>query len=95
MKTIELLFNVIDSINEDLEEGQKLTKSPETIIFGHNSVLDSMGLINFITLTEEKIEEVTGKYVSIADERAMSMSENPFKTINSLSNYIDQLLNEE
>ena len=95
MKTIELLFYVIDTINADLEEGEKLVKSPETIIFGHNSVLDSMGLINFITLAEEKIEEVSGKYISIADERAMSMSENPFKTIKSLSNYIDQLLNEK
>jgi hypothetical protein len=95
MSTLEQIYAVVDELNLDFDENHKLVKSKETIIFGHDSILDSMGLINFITLLEEKIEEKTGKFIPIADERAMSLTENPFKTIGTLSLYIDRLLNEQ
>jgi hypothetical protein len=95
MNTLNLLYEVIDEMNLDLELDFKLEKDKNAIIFGHNSKLDSMGLINFITLVEEKLEAETGKFITIADERAMSMEENPFKTVESLAKYLDQLLNEQ
>lgn len=94
MDTLKLIYKVIDELNLQLEENFKLEKSVEARIFGQDSVLDSMGLINFITLIEEKIEEETGKFISIADERAMSLESSPFQSVNSLKEYIDKLLSE-
>ena len=94
MDTLKLIYEVIDELNLELEENTQLEKSQDAKIFGQGSVLDSMGLINFITLIEEKIEEETGKFVSIADERAMSLESSPFQSVSSLNDYIDGLLSE-
>lgn len=94
MDTLKLIYEVIDELNLELEENAQLEKSVDAKIFGQGSVLDSMGLINFITLIEEKIEEETGKFISIADERAMSLESSPFQSVSSLKDYIDTLLSE-
>ncbi len=94
MDTLKLIYEVIDELNLELEENALLEKSVDAKIFGQGSVLDSMGLINFITLIEEKIEEETGKFISIADERAMSLESSPFQSVGSLKDYIDSLLSE-
>jgi hypothetical protein len=94
MDTLKLIYEVIDELNLELEENARLEKSVDAKIFGQGSVLDSMGLINFITLIEEKIEEETGKFISIADERAMSLESSPFQSVSSLKAYIDVLLDE-
>jgi len=94
MDTLKLIYEVIDELNLELEENAQLERSIDAKIFGQGSVLDSMGLINFITLIEEKIEEETGKFISIADERAMSLESSPFQSVSSLKDYIDTLLSE-
>lgn len=94
MDTLKLIYEVIDELNLELEENALLEKRVDAKIFGQGSVLDSMGLINFITLIEEKIEQDTGKFISIADERAMSQESSPFQSVGSLKDYIDSLLSE-
>jgi hypothetical protein len=94
MKTIELIFEVIDELNLDLDLGNQIIKNPSTPILGSNSTIDSILLINFIYLVEEKINLKTGKTISISDDRAMSMKESPFLTLSSLSSYVDLLINE-
>jgi hypothetical protein len=94
MDTLKLIYEVIDELNLELEENALLEKNVDAKIFGQGSVLDSMGLINLITLIEEKIEEETGKFISIADERAMSLESSPFQSVGSLKDYIDSLLSE-
>jgi acyl carrier protein len=88
------IYDVIDEINEDLVESDKISKTADAQIFGTGSSLDSMGLVNLITLIEQRIEDETGKFVSIADEKAMSMQSSPFRTVSSLKEYISNLLND-
>jgi len=94
MNTLELIFASIDELNLDLEENEKITKTEETNLFGSGDSLDSLALINLITIIEEKIEEETGEYISLADEKAMSLDESPFKTVTTLKNYINSLIND-
>lgn len=89
---IEIIFNAIDDLNQQFESEVK--KDLKTKLFGSESDLDSLGLVNLITLVEEKIEEVTGKYIPFADERAFSAEHSPFKTVETLSEYIEKLVNE-
>lgn len=88
------IYDAIDEINENLEQSEKIKKSDDSQIFGAGSSLDSMGLVNLITLIEQRIEDETDRFISIADEKAMSMQSSPFKTISSLKEYIVNLLNE-
>jgi acyl carrier protein len=92
MDSLKLIYESIDELNLDMEEAEQIRKSEDTQLFGTGDSLDSLQLVNLITIVEQKIEEETGSFVALADERAMSMEESPFKTVASLKNYIDTLL---
>ena len=87
------LFNVIDEFNRTLPPEKRLKKAPDTTLFGKNG-LDSVGLVNLIVATEQRIEEDFGIPISLADERAMSQEKSPFRTVDTLVNYIALLLKE-
>ena len=92
MNTLELIFASIDELNLELDEHEKISKTENTSLFGSGDSLDSLALINLITIIEQKLEEETGDYVSLADERTMSLEESPFKTVATLKNYINTLI---
>lgn len=94
-KITELIYASIDEINETLsDDGVSLDKSESTALFGQDSVLDSIDLVNFISIVEEKLEEEVDEYIPLADERAMSQDSSPFKSVSTLTGYIADLLKE-
>jgi acyl carrier protein len=94
MEILQWIYDAIEEVNEDLVQSEQIQKKENAQIFGTQSALDSMGLVNLITLIEQRIEDETGKFISIADEKAMSMQSSPFKTVASLKDYISNLLND-
>lgn len=94
MNVLKAIYEAIDEVNLDLEDGEKIQKSEDSLIFSAGSSLDSLGLVNLITIIEQKIEEETGDFLSIADERAMSMQSSPFKSVRTLREYIESILND-
>jgi acyl carrier protein len=64
----------------------------ETRLYGSNSALDSLGLVNLITDLEDKIADQFDQDVILADEKAMSQKTSPFRTIKSLTDYIQKIL---
>ena len=94
-KIIHVIFGAIDEINEQYPEGQRLTKSVDTELFGEKGKLDSLGLVSLIVATEQKIEEEFDRSLTLADEKAMSQKTSPFKTVSTLSAYISTCLREK
>ena len=88
----QIIFNTVDEINKSLAQDSQLEKSEQTILFGKDGLLDSLGLVNFIVTAEQKIKADTGKVIALADERAMSQQSSPLKTIGSLIDYTITLL---
>ena len=88
----KIVFDVIDETNEELSDSEKIGTSVDTILFGENGALDSIGLVNFIVEVEQKIGEVFGTSVLIADEKAVSQKNSPFRTIGTLVDYLTLLL---
>lgn len=93
-KVVNMIFSAVDEINQQLAKEQKLEKSIGTVLFGESGKLDSLGLVNLIVSTEQKIEEEFGVVITLADERAMSQKNSPFRTIGTLADYISLLLKE-
>lgn len=54
--------------------------------------LDSLGLVIFIGELEDCIDSEFGVQITLADEKAMSQSVSPFRSINSLASYIYKLI---
>lgn len=67
--------------------------SDSTVLFGDNGILDSMALVSFITDLEEALSDELNLDVIIANEKAMSRSNSPFKSISNLSEFIVNLDN--
>tara|TARA_B110000240_G_scaffold166937_1_gene188503 strand:+ start:13145 stop:13435 length:291 start_codon:yes stop_codon:yes gene_type:complete len=89
---IEIIYQSIEDINK--ENDIDIEKDINTKLFGSNSELDSILLVNLIVSVEENVEELVGEYIPIADERAFSLDESPFKTIDTLATHIETLLND-
>ena len=91
---LETIYKSLDEINENLNNAQKLIKDKNTVLFGKDGQLDSLGLVNFLVTIEQNIEDEFDVSITIADEKAMSQKRSPFRTIGTLADYIDMLLRE-
>lgn len=66
-----------------------------TPIMGSDSPFDSIDLVTFIVAVEQMIEDDWSFSVTLADDRAMSQTISPFKTIGTISDYIEILIKEQ
>lgn len=88
----EIIYPVVNEFKEI--EGLNIEASPDLVIFGEGSVFDSLTLVRFVIAIQDQILEVTDKTVVLATQQAMSRSNSPFRTVTTLSEYIDELLAE-
>jgi len=89
-KVTNLLFEAIKEFNS--ENSYNLNQSLDTVLFGENSPLDSLGLVNFIVAVEERIEDDLDISLTLADEKAMSERNSPFRTVQAFRDYILKLI---
>ena len=87
----EIIYPVLDEFKE---EELDFTNSPDVVLFGEgDTVLDSLSLVDFLVGIQDKVSEVTGKDIVLASPKALSNANSPFKTVETLSAYIEELLN--
>lgn len=89
----EILYPAVDQAQGVIESADRLEKKPESPLFGEGG-LDSLGLVRFIVMVEENIEDKTGQQITLASEKAMSRKKSPFRTLQTLAEYIDECLTE-
>lgn len=63
-----------------------------TYLIGRRSLLDSLGLVTLVVDLEQRLKEEYGLGVTLADDRAMSQRNSPFRTVQSLTDYIVSLI---
>lgn len=61
-------------------------------LYGHGSDLDSLGLVQLLIDVEERLSDRYGVPVSLTDEQAMSQAHSPFRSVNSLAQYLVRLI---
>jgi D-alanine--poly(phosphoribitol) ligase subunit 2 len=91
-KIAQIIYDVIDETNAELPADRQLEKSKDAILFGNHGKLDSLGIVHFIVAVEDRVREELGASITLADERAMSQKNSPFRTVSSLSTYIVELM---
>ena len=89
---VAAIYRAVDWINGELPPDRQLIKAPETRLLGSQSVLDSMHLVSLIITIEREVEDAFGVALTLADERALSMKASPFRSIQSLADYIGILI---
>lgn len=89
------IYLTIDEIKSYVPKAEKLKKTPDTVLFGEGSELDSLGLVSLLSALEGKVEEERNITITIANERAMSLRHSPFRTVESLAKFVQELIDEE
>lgn len=89
-KIIELIYSTIDENSEIL--GAEIEKKESTVLYGFGSALDSMAMVTLVIALEQKINELYKKNLTLASEKAVSQKNSPFRNVETLANYIVELI---
>jgi acyl carrier protein len=90
-EVLKIIYESVSELNLQLSEGQRIEKSPATVLFGAGGKLDSLALANFIVITEQKLEESFGCRIDLTEDDPFSPATGHFSTIRSLATYVSEL----
>ena len=94
-KVQKAIFSAVEEINTQLPNEEKFEINNDSVLYGSKGKLDSLGLINLIVAIEQDIEDEFDIPITLADERAMSQQASPFRTVETMVDYIEMLLDEK
>jgi acyl carrier protein len=89
---LNLVLEAVREIGEDQENEALINAGEDTRLFGEN--LDSMGIVFLVIELESKISDEMDIDLAIADERAMSQKTSPFRSVKTLTRYVQTLIQE-
>jgi acyl carrier protein len=93
-KIEKIIIETLEELHEELETEKPIDITSQTRLYGGDGALDSLALVSLITDVEERVSDEFDKDIVLADEKAMSQRTSPFRNIESLTNYIQKLLEE-
>ena len=93
-QVVELIYAAIDELNAANDE-KTVTKAEDTALYGASSLLDSVDLVNLLLTLEEALEDEFDIAFVIANEKALSQKNSPFRTVATLANYITEDVNSQ
>ncbi len=82
---------VLESLQEvfvqgDLAPPEAVTE--DTVLVGAEAVLDSLGVVQLIVEVEQRLEATHGISVTLANDKAMSARNSPFRTVGVLADHV-------
>jgi acyl carrier protein len=60
----------------------------DTVLVGKDAVLDSLGVVSLIVEVEQRVESDHNASVTLANDKAMSARNSPFRTIGVLTDHV-------
>ncbi len=85
----EIIELIVETARELGEDELSLTEelNADTRLFGKEGALDSMGLVTLIIAVEQAIEDRFESPVALADEKALSQTRSPYRSVATLAEY--------
>ena len=93
-KIMNLLREIIVELNEELQYDSLKHVTRDTTIYGGDEGIDSLSLAFLISQAEIRIDEELGHQIVLADEKAMSMRNSPYRTVGTLIDLISERMEE-
>ena len=93
-KALEIVINTIKELNLNREANKQIVPHADTSLFGPLGVLDSLGLVELIVAIEDSVYKDLGIAISLANVKAISLKNSPFKSIQTLSLYLSDVVKE-
>ena len=70
------------------------TVNDDTVLVGNEAVLDSLGVVSLIVEVEQRLEAAHGVSVTLANDKAMSQKNSPFRTVGVLTDHVVAMVQE-
>lgn len=90
MKALDIVYAAVDVVNEQIVDGPKIPKSPDTILLGDDGVIDSLTLVNLVVAIEDHLASKQGVSVTLVDEETFSSEDQPLRSIQSLAQLVER-----
>ena len=90
---LDLVRDSVRDLNEELSYPELESPEETTVLHGGETGLDSLSLVALIVDLEGRVGDVIGRAVVLADEKAMSERNSPYRTVGSLTDFICGRLN--
>lgn len=94
-KIKNIVTNSLQEFNEEVDEDKLLEISKNTILLDKKGKLDSLDFVTLLLIIESNIFNKLGKNITIVSEKAFSKKYSPFKDVESLTEFITELLENE
>lgn len=89
-KLQEVIFSVIDELNLQRPADQQITKRSDTVLVGEGG-LDSLGLVNFVVLLEERLDAALNMQISLVSDGMDFHDGGAFSSVRALVTYIETM----
>ena len=87
-----LIIESVQLLAEDFEIEVLQQPNSDSRLYGEGGALDSMALVNLIADVEDAVSEKFGASIALADEKAMSAKNSPYRTVASLTEAVMERL---
>jgi len=94
-EVVSLVISCLQDVLSSTNEASTVSVDEFTPLIGNEAVLDSLGLVTLVIDAEERLNEEYDLSLTLADDRAMSQRNSPFRTVQSLADYICLLIDEK
>lgn len=91
---LEIIKHSVNTINSTLEFKLPIEQGESCPLYNSSIALDSISLVTLIVDIEQAIEDQFNMPIILANEKAMSQRNSPFRTIGTLTDYILELVKE-
>ncbi len=90
-----LVFEAIDDLNGTLPADMRLEKRLDLPLYVEHGTLDSLGIVDLVTIVEQCVGDKMGVILSLFNEQAASEGSNPFATVATLVDYVSSLIDQK
>jgi hypothetical protein len=92
---LPVVYKALDELNQQRPRNQRLTASPDCVLFGESSSLNSLELSNFIVLMEQLVNEQFGTEIDLTENDPFSPESGHMRTAATLAAHISNLVREQ
>ena len=93
-ESLLVVKTAVESMSRELGFPALAEVDADTPLYGEAGGLDSLSLVMIVANVERAAEARFGRHVVLADDRAMSRRNSPFRTIGALAELLDERLAE-
>jgi acyl carrier protein len=93
-RVLDIVRHAVDDLNQELRYDELNNVSERTRLHGTTGGLDSLSLVSLIVGIESQLGDEFGKNIVLADEKAMSLRNSPYRDVGALVDFIMEKLDD-